>query len=345
MQKHIDHSQSASRSNLSMDWVNVFEAIGHPTLILDPDHCILKANKATIAATGVDEDSLLGKKCYEVFHGTNEPPCNCPMLAVNDSGEFNYGEMEVQGLGGWYMVSCTPVFDDSSEFSNIIHITTDISLQKEAERKIASELKEKNVLLREIHHRVKNNLQVISSLINLQIYQLADPTLKDAFEETQNRIRSMAFIHQELYQAESFAEIPLDRYIDHLVSHLYRAYNLNQEIIDITINTNGVKLSMDYAMPLGLILNELISNVFKYAFPEEQYLPGKVEINLQQRQDDCLELSFKDNGIGIPSDLDIHNNNSFGMYLISLLVEDQLKGRIEVLRKAGTEFKISIPAC
>jgi len=327
----------------SIDWINMFEAVGHPTMILDSNHIILKSNSATLLATGLEEKEVVGKKCFEVFHHTHEPPRQCPMQTMNESGHFESEVMEVEALGGWFMISCTPIYNNAKKLKTIIHVATDISQQKKAEFRISKELDEKRVLLREIHHRVKNNLQVISSLINLQVHQMDDPRLRAAFEETQNRIRSMAFIHQELYQADDFTAIPLTSYIGKLVHHLYGAYNLDPDAIKTSITADPVRVSLDFAMPLGLIMNELISNALKYAFPDEKYLPGRVDIALTQSTEGSITLMIRDNGIGLPETVDIHNTPSFGMHLLVMLVEDQLGGRIEVQRNQGTVFNIFIP--
>lgn len=327
----------------TLDWTQMFEAIGHPALVLDPQYAVLQANRATLEKTGLQSDQVIGKKCFEIFKNSAVPCDTCPMQMMVESGHFELLEMEVELLGGWYMISCTPVFNQSSELTKIIHIATDFSRQKDAEKRLAKELDEKNVLLREIHHRVKNNLQVISSLINLQAYKMDDPRLRSAFKETQNRIRSMALIHQELYQVTDFTAIPLEAYIEKMVYHLYKAYSLDPSAVEIDIVTEPIKLSLDLAMPLGLIINELIANVFKYAFPDDSYRPGRVVIQLSEENEGILHLMVKDNGVGLPETLDIHHTSSFGMHLLVLLVEDQLCGQISERREAGTEFHITFP--
>ena len=326
---------------IHLDWRNIFHAIGHPAFILDPEYHILKANKATLRATGLDEEALVGRRCHEIIHGMDHPPDGCPMSRVHMSREFETTEMEVQALGGVFLVSCTPVTDPANhELTHVIHIATDISSQKAAEQRLCHEVEEKGILLKEIHHRVKNNLQVISSLINLQSHQVDDPAMKAIFSEMQNRIRSMAFIHQDLYGSEDFSSIDMARYLEKLTHSLFTTYCLDPLRIETRVLVDAIHLGLDYAMPVGLVVNELVSNVIKYAFPPSHPGPCQMRVEMRQTDPGVFTLIVKDNGVGLPPDLDLSNTSSFGMHLMCLLVRDQLKGWIEVGREQGTEFRL-----
>jgi two-component sensor histidine kinase len=202
---------------------------------------------------------------------------------------------------------------------------------------VKESLEEKEVLLSEIHHRVKNNMQIISSLLRLQGRSIKDESYLQIFKDSQDRIRSMALIHEKLCQSENLAKIDIDNYIRDLAKNLYRNYAMTDKI-KLTLEIEDVLLSMNYAIPCGLIINELVSNSLKYAFPEGK--EGEITIALH-----CLEnqvdLVVKDNGIGLPEDLDFRNTESLGLQLIRLLAEDQLDGKIELSRTAGTEFRIT----
>ncbi len=213
----------------------------------------------------------------------------------------------------------------------------DITASKLAETKIRESLHEKEVLLKEIHHRVKNNLQVISSLLNLQSDYIEDPQAQTIFQDSQNRVRSMALIHEKLYRSENLAQIDFSEYIQDLSRYLFRTHDAHARI---TLDTqlDEVFLDIDTAMPCGLILNELISNIIKYAFPNGQ--AGKVWIALTAYNYQQLMLRVGDNGIGIPPDLDFQDTDSLGLQLVNNLVE-QLEGTIELNNSQGTEFKIT----
>ncbi|HIE30271.1 TPA: response regulator [Candidatus Poribacteria bacterium] len=209
-------------------------------------------------------------------------------------------------------------------------------LQKSLEQVTAS-LEEKEVLLSEIHHRVKNNMQIISSMLRLQGRYIKDETYLQIFKDSQNRIRSMALIHEKLCQSENMANIDLDSYIRDLANSLYRTYAI-AENVELKIDVENVSLSIDSAIPCGLIINELISNALKYAFPNGR--EGEISINFRRIGDE-VELVVKDNGIGMPQDLDLKHVESLGLQLVTTLVENQLRGNLELSRTEGTEFRIT----
>ena len=214
----------------------------------------------------------------------------------------------------------------------------DITEQKKAEEQIKSSLREKEVLLREIHHRVKNNMQVITTLLMLQSDKLKDNQHADIFKESQDRIRSMALVHEKLYQAESFAKIDFNEYVNSLVNSLFRSYGAKPDKITLKIEVEDVSLGLENAIPCGLIINELVSNALKYGFPEKR--KGQIRIALYSINTDELVLEVSDNGIGLPEELDIRNTDSIGLHLVTILSEDQLEGKIELHRVDGTNFHI-----
>jgi PAS domain S-box-containing protein len=221
-------------------------------------------------------------------------------------------------------------------------ILRDITERKLAEEKIRKSLEEKEVLLREIHHRVKNNMQIISSLLMLQSQNIEDKKYKDMFIDSQTRIYSMALIHEKLYQSESIAQINLKEYIDGIVSNIFESYRVKGNT-KIDINIENIPLKIDYAVPCGLIINELVTNSLKYAFPDERQ--GKIQIILKSDYTtNNIQLSISDDGIGIPKELDIRNTKSLGLHLVTALAERQLHGKIILNRDNGTEFQISFNA-
>ncbi len=209
-----------------------------------------------------------------------------------------------------------------------------------AEDCMRASLKEKEVLLKEIHHRVKNNLQVISSLLNLQTKYIKDQGVINLFRESQDRIRSMALIHERLYQSEDLAHIDFTAYIRSLTNEIFRAYRIDPSRIMLTLDLKDVHLSVDTAVPCGLIINELVSNALKYAFSSSDKVKGHVWISLCKMEDGEIELIVKDNGVGIPEGIDFRGVDSLGLHLVKILAEDQLGGHILVNGDEGTEFRI-----
>jgi two-component sensor histidine kinase len=222
----------------------------------------------------------------------------------------------------------------------VLSIIRDISERKQAEEQIKASLKEKEILLSEIHHRVKNNMQVISSLLKIQSDKIQEKEYADMFKESNDRIRSMTLVHETLYQSKDFANVDFNGYAKSLVNGLFRSYGIDTNKIKVKIEVEGVSLGVDTAVPCGLLINELVSNSLKYAFPEDRR--GEISIALRSINEDEFELIVSDDGIGIPEDLDIKNTESFGMELISILAEDQLEGQIELDRTAGTRYQIRL---
>jgi two-component sensor histidine kinase len=218
----------------------------------------------------------------------------------------------------------------------LIMAEKEIESRKNAENKIKISLKEKNILLQEIHHRVKNNMQIISSLLNLQTRFVDDEEAVNVLKESQNRVRSMAMIHEKLYQSNDLSHINFIDYIQSLVSNLFYSYNVKNPQIKSVLEIDDIRLNMETAVPCGLIISEIVSNSLKYAFPNE--MNGEILVSLKTVEDG-YELIIKDNGIGLPDQFDIDNNKSLGLILVNSLTE-QIDGEITINRNHGTEFKI-----
>lgn len=228
------------------------------------------------------------------------------------------------------------ITDHEGNALRIVGTEQDITEQKVAEEKIRSSLKEKEMLLAEIHHRVKNNLQVISSLLRLQSRFIKDKESIEIFKETQNRVRSIAILHEKLYQSEDLAKIKLDEYVKLLAEDLLYFYELENTNIDMNIDVEEVFLNIETAIPCGLIIDELVSNSLKYAFQGNNN--GKITIDLHSNPANRFTLIVSDNGSGMPDDVDPDNAETFGMQLIKYLT-NQLKGELVLDRTNGTRFK------
>ncbi len=194
------------------------------------------------------------------------------------------------------------------------------------------------MLLKEIHHRVKNNLQIISSLLHLQASKMEDEMLLAAFEDSQNRIRSMALIHEELYNAADLAHIDFASYIRRLTENLFESFGVGEERIRMTIEGESVSFTIDKAIPMGLIVNELVSNSLKYAFPGHRR--GEIRISLDAPGDGPFSLTISDDGVGFPDDIDYRNPQTLGLRLVGIL-SSQLEAHFELERSGGgSTFRI-----
>ena len=210
--------------------------------------------------------------------------------------------------------------------------------RKRAEEKIKGSLKEKEMLLKEIHHRVKNNLQVVSSMLKIQSEYSQDKKTVEMFQESQNRVRSIALIHEMLYQSKNLSKIDFSEYIQPITANLMRTYGVDPIRIKLNINVKNVFMDLDRAIPCGLIINELFSNVLKHAFPEGRQ--GEVLIDLFQESSQEFTLLIKDDGVGLPIGMDFKNTDSLGLQLVNALV-DQLGGAIVFEGRVGTTFRIT----
>jgi len=216
----------------------------------------------------------------------------------------------------------------------------ELAERKRAEEQIKASLREKELLLKEIHHRVKNNLQVISSLLYLQSKNVSDEQTFQMFRESQSRVRSMALVHESLYQSKDLARIDFAEYIRNLAAYIFRSYGADSKTVNLEVDAEGVFLGIDVAVPWALITNELISNSLKHAFPNGR--GGEIRVRLRTEDDRGLVLTVCDDGVGFPDGLDFRDTKSLGLQLVNTLV-DQLEGTIEIDGSEGTEFTITIP--
>jgi len=242
-----------------------------------------------------------------------------------------------RGGENWYEIFLNPVYMEYKKINEISCIAFEITKRKETEDRLLSSLKDKEVLLKEVHHRVKNNLQVISSILSLQTSYVRDKKTLGILQESQNRIKSMSFIHESLYQNEDFTSIKISEYVTTLTQNLLYSYRMKGENISLKTSFDDVYLNIDQAIPCGLIINELVSNALKYAFKEAD--EGIILVELLQ-SGDKIKLHVSDNGVGLPSSVDIELSDTLGFQLVHALV-DQLDGDIEVYREKGTKYLIT----
>ena len=217
----------------------------------------------------------------------------------------------------------------------LIHNIAEI---KKTEKLLKSSLIEKEVLLKEIHHRVKNNMQVVTSLLSLQANKIKSPQIQRALNEAQGRVRSMALVHDVLYKTDNLANIGLQEYLEHLIGQLRQIFSMPTINFRVNIMAGDMTLNIDEAVPFGLIVTELFTNTLKYAFSSGDN--GVVDIIVKQKADNSIELLFSDNGAGMPADIDASATSTMGLRLVTELVEEQLEGRWHLDRSQGVHWTI-----
>ena len=228
--------------------------------------------------------------------------------------------------------------DSLGTAKRMVGTLSDIKERVNAKKKIKESLEEKEMLLKEIHHRVKNNLMIISSLLNLQSNYIKDKKSQDIFKESQNRARSMALIHERLYRSADLKRIDFGDYIQSLSKDLFNTYISDSSIIALKIDVENIFMDINTAIPLGLIVNELITNSLKHAFPNGR--KGEISVGFHKKDEEC-EFTVEDNGIGFPKDIDYQKTESLGLQIVTNLT-GQIDGKIEKHDKnPGTEFKIN----
>jgi PAS domain S-box-containing protein len=307
-----------------------------------PEGKFISCNPATAAILGYDtpEDVIenitdIGRQLYV----NPQRRRDLYELMQNGSDVKNF-EVEFYRKDGsklWVLLSTRPFSNEKHEILYVDGIIQDITERKMAEEQLRGSLKEKETLLKEIHHRVKNNLQVISSMLHLQSARVTDKVILMALKESQSRVDTMALIHEKLYQSKDLTVIPMSGYIGDLITNLYISFGINDEEIKAVIKVADVNLNVSTAIPCGLIINELVTNCLKHAFPGGR--KGEIVLSLQPQGEGKYELIVSDNGIGFPEKADFRNTETLGLKLVISLIS-QLDGTIELNRTGGSTFTI-----
>ncbi|MDA8387437.1 MAG: PAS domain S-box protein, partial [Nitrospiraceae bacterium] len=221
----------------------------------------------------------------------------------------------------------------------ILAIERDITERRKVEDRIRAAIEEREILLKELHHRTKNNMQVISSLLQLQFMSCGDSRLHQIFEDTQSRINAMSLVHERLYRSKELSRLDMARYIADLSMALMKGYLKDAANVSVKLEVDGIPLPLEFAIPCGLVINELLTNSLKYAFPGQR--EGEIRIALHKHGEDEIRLLFSDNGVGLPEGLDLKDAKTLGLKLVRTLVTGQMQGKLEVSRENGTTFAIS----
>ncbi len=234
-------------------------------------------------------------------------------------------------------VTASPLFDHD-DYTGSIGIFVDITEIRQAEEKIKSQLREKEVMLQEIYHRVKNNLQIISSMLKLQASYIDDEYAIQLFRNCQHRVKSMSLVHEKLYKSSDLTNISFKDYTNSLIKNLFHSLNINSNRIGYELDIKDVNLDITIAIPCGLIINELITNALKYGFPEDKQ--GIIKVSMTKLDNGKLNLTVLNNGVDLPEDFDMTNLSSFGMRLVDIL-KDQLGAELNIERKDGVAFSLT----
>ncbi len=313
-------------------------------LQLDEEGRIVTWNPGAERVLGYSEDEILGQPFARLFTpedvARGEAGREIQRAVTSGRSADERWHIRKDGARFWASGVLTAMRDQQRRLHGFAKVMRDETEHRQADEQIRASLKEKESLLKEIHHRVKNNLQVIISLLRLQSEHISDEATRTLFDESCNRVRAIGRIHELLYNAPDLARVDFGVYLRRLVRDLFSFYGVDEKRIHLTINAESADLEIDQAIPCALIVNELVTNCVKHAFPGGR--SGTIEVSLGSAGGDCV-LVVADDGVGLPEQLNIEETNSLGLQLIPILAE-QLQGRVRLDRSNGTRFEIPFPA-
>jgi PAS domain S-box-containing protein len=312
-------------------------------IMVDEEFNIAWANDIAKEMLGPD---MVGMKCYRSYHERNEVCDPCIVKLCFEDGMVHEFETEIFGADGnklsfWCKASIAERYEDGRP-KMVVEFLRDITERKQAGERIRASLKEKEVLLAEVHHRVKNNFQVISSLLDMIRMRTQNQEAIDLLTDARSKIYTMALVHAQLYEQKRFDQIELASHVRKLAEHLRQVYSSKGPTIGLVLEPSDVYLTLNQAIPCALVMNEVLSNAFRHAFKEAQQ--GTVEVSISKSDDDMVLIRVKDGGIGIPEEMDIDKAKTLGLKLVKNIVGSQLKGRVQVSRDNGTEVIIAFKA-
>ncbi|MBF0345766.1 MAG: PAS domain S-box protein [Nitrospirae bacterium] len=322
---------------------SLIQAIQEGIISIDAEGNIIGFNKEACSLFGYEQEEVIGKPLTLFIPNRHMDTYMRGLRFIQILGDAYFAgkRIELEGVkkdGSEFFFDLSVVSWKARGIKCYTGIMRDITSRKQMEEQIRASVREKEVLLREVRHRVKNNMQIITSLLNLQIGYIEDEKVREVFNETRNRIKVMSLIHESLYQADSLDHIPFAQYIDNLARALYRSYGVSSSKITMIKKIPELSLGIDTAIACGLVINELLSNSLKYAFPSA--VTGEVGIALKQLNQEEYEITVWDNGVGIDDNLDIRNTETLGLQLVTSIVEKQLNGSISLDSSFGTSFTI-----
>jgi len=321
---------------------NLFNYANTPIIVWNPQFRITRFNHAFEDLTGLKSEEVLGKEIDLLFPEDRREECLGHIRQTTGGERWEVIEIPILHRGGSVRTilwnSATLYSPDGKMAIATIAQGQDITERKQQTAELIRSNREKALLLKEIHHRVKNNLQIIASLLRLNTKYSGDERVEEIFRESQDRIRAMAAVHSMLYKSENFAEINFGEYIRETAKQLFRSYNTNPEAVSLLINADDVMIPIDTAIPCGLIINELVSNALKHAFPDGRR--GEIRIEMR-KEENGVRIFFEDNGVDFPEGMDFRNTETLGLQLVNMLVA-QLDGSIEMVGNGGTRYVIAL---
>ncbi len=309
-------------------------------ILVAQDGLLKFVNRVAVEMTGYSEQELIMRPFPELIHPEDREMVVDRYLKrlAGDAALPRYVFRVLSRDGGTKWVEIWAVQVDWEGRPATLNFLTDISDRHKADEAIQASLREKEVMLREIHHRVKNNMQVVSSLFNLQSGYTLNEECRSILKKGQTRIQAMSLVHEKIYRSRDLARIDLVAYIRSLAAQLFKVFEVDPDQVRLETDAADVSLDLNSSVPCGLILNELISNSLKHAFPGGR--KGSIRIGLKRGPDDVIVLRVGDDGIGFPKNLDFHKAETFGLQIVNLLVE-QLEGTIEIDQTNGTTFTVT----
>ena len=321
----------------------LMDAIPSPIFYKDAEGIYMGGNKAFERLCGRSPNQIMGKTVYDI-----SPPDLAEIFNRSDKELFKNPGVQVyetsvassSGLRRTVIVNKATFTNDLGDVAGLVGVIMDITERKQVEEQLQASLLEKATMLKEIHHRVKNNLQVIQSLLNLQTRKIKDPEVLEAFKQTHDRIQSMALVHEKLYGSSDLARIEMADYLRNLSSSLFYSYGANLDGVDLKVEVEEVQVGIDKAIPLGLIINELVTNALKHGFPAGG--GGEIRVELAPVDEGMIRLSVGDNGVDFPGEVDFQQTASTGFQLVMALVQ-QLEGTITIHQEGGIEFRVTFP--
>ena len=339
-QNELEESRN-KYSELFDQYSNLYDFAPVGYFAIKENGIIAQANLTGAALLGIDRQSLIGKPLTR-------------FISREDQDTFYLHRLQVLGKKGHHTCEIKMMNDDNAPFyarlesiavrsndenaAKLRTAITDITDRKMIDQQLQASLKEKEVLLREIHHRVKNNMQVMISMINLQCEKIEDKHICDELNKIADRINSMGLVHNQLYNSKDFLKVDIHEYINRIAQNLFVSHGVDSAKISLKIGKSDIALSLDNAISCGLIMNELITNCLKYAFPENR--TGEIRVEFGYSGDGQLELRLGDDGVGMPANFDFRDSDTLGVKIVKAIAEHQLGGTVELDRTKGTKFLV-----
>ena len=339
----VDHVIERKKANEKLKQYQLMVESAYDAIFFkDLNSRYIIANEKTAEVFGLSREEVLGKTDYELMPDKEEATKN----VEDDQAVFKTGKpkeiikhmTDAEGKEYWFQAIKVPHFDTAGNITGLIGIARDITAHKRAEDQLKASLKEKEVLMQEVHHRVKNNLQVVSSMLNMQARVAKDKDASAVLAESRDRLNTMALIHTQLYETGNVSEMNMKVFVNGLMRQMLSSHPLQETRVTPVVHVDEYLLPISIAVHLGLIINELLINALKYAFVNRK--AGKIEVDFRVSDKEEVCLIVSDDGVGLPEGFDINASKTLGLRLVKTLVEDQLDGNLNIISKDGTTFTV-----